>query len=177
MFIERTKQLLKDGGVAGIILPSSILSNTGIDTQAREIILKYFDVLAITEMGSNTFVATGTNTITLFLKRRNNAVAFNIEEAVKILFVNLQDVTINGIENPILKYIVHVWEDISFNEYKTLLLKSPNEKIKSHEIYQENDNKIKAKNLKTTTKKNYFMPFNSNILKLSRKSNCLGQRR
>ena len=50
LFIERTKQLLKDGGVAGIILPSSILSNTGIYTQTREIILKYFDVLAITEM-------------------------------------------------------------------------------------------------------------------------------
>jgi type I restriction enzyme M protein len=35
LFIERTKQLLKDGGVAGIILPSSILSNTGIYTNTR----------------------------------------------------------------------------------------------------------------------------------------------
>jgi type I restriction enzyme M protein len=146
LFIERTKQLLKDGGVAGVILPSSILGNTGIYTQTREIILKYFDVLAIAEMGSNTFMATGTNTVTLFLKRRNNADAFNIEEAVKKLFSNLQDVTINGIENPLQKYIAHVWEGISIDDYKTLLQKSPNETLKKHEIYQEYDKKVKAKN-------------------------------
>jgi len=43
LFVERTKQLLKDDGMAGIILPSSILSNGGIYTKAREIIFKYFD--------------------------------------------------------------------------------------------------------------------------------------
>ena len=146
LFIERTKQLLKDGGVAGIILPSSILSNTGIYTQTREIILKYFDVLAITELGSNTFMATGTNTVILFLKRRNNAGAFNIEEAIKKVFVSIQDVTINGIEKPLQKYISHVWDTISIDDYKTLLQKSPNEKIKQHEIYKEYIKKIKAKN-------------------------------
>lgn len=72
LFIERTKQLLKDGGVAGIILPSSILSNTGIYSKSREIILQYFDIVGVTELGSNTFMATGTNTVTLFLRRRNN---------------------------------------------------------------------------------------------------------
>jgi type I restriction enzyme M protein len=146
LFIERTKQLLKDGGVAGIILPNSILSTAGIYTQTREIILKYFDVLAIAEMGSNTFMATGTNTVTLFLKRRNNADAFNIEEAIKKLFVNQQDVTINGIEKPLQKYISHVWDTISIDDYKTLLQKSPNEKIQHHKIYKEYTKKIKAKN-------------------------------
>jgi len=146
LFIERAKQLLKDGGLAGIILPSSILSNSGIYTQTRAIILKYFEILAIAEMGSNTFMATGTNTVTLFLRRRNNADAPNIEEAIKKCFINLQDVTINGIENPISKYIVHVWEGISYNDYKTLLQKKPNEKIKENEIYREYKKKIKAKN-------------------------------
>jgi type I restriction enzyme M protein len=146
LFVERTKQLLKDGGVAGIILPGSILSNTGIYTQTREIILKYFNVLAIVEMGSKTFMATGTNTVTLFLKRRNNADAFNIEEAIKKVFVNLQDVTINGIEKPLQKYISHVWDTISIDDYKTLLQKTPNEKVEQHEIYQEYIKKIKAKN-------------------------------
>lgn len=146
LFIERTKQLLKDGGVAGIILPSSILSNTGIYTQTREIILKYFDILAITEMGSNTFMATGTNTVTLFLRRRNNADAFNIEEAVKRFFTNLQDVTINGIEQPIQKYVAHVWESLTIDDYKTLLQKTPNEKVEASEIYQEYKKKLKAKN-------------------------------
>jgi type I restriction enzyme M protein len=146
LFIERTKQLLKDGGVAGIILPSSILSNTGIYTQAREIILKYFDILAIAELGSNTFMATGTNTVTLFLRRRNNADAFNIEEAVKKCFANQQDHTINGIEKPIAKYVSHVWGTVSFDDYKTLLQKIPNDKIQQHELYQEYTRKIKAKN-------------------------------
>ncbi len=146
LFIERTKQLLKDGGVAGIILPSSILSNTGIYTQTREIILKYFEILGIAELGSNTFMATQTNTVTLFLRRRNNADAYNVEEAFKKCFVSLQDVTINGIEKPMAKYVAHVWDTISFDDYKTLLQKSPNTNIKQHEIYKEYTKKIKAKN-------------------------------
>jgi len=147
LFIERTKQLLKDGGVAGIILPSSILSNTGIYTKTREIILKYFDILAIVEMGSNTFMATGTNTVILFLKRRNNADWVNIKASVAKIFTYLQDITINGIENPISKYVAHVWEDISFEDYKTLLQKSPNKNIEQHEIYQEYQKKMKVKNV------------------------------
>ena len=146
LFVERTKQLLKDGGVAGIVLPSSILSNTGIYTQTRKIILKYFNVLAIAKMGSKTFMATGTNTVILFLKRRNNADSFNIEEAIKKVFVNLQDVTINGIEKPLQKYVSHVWGNISIDDYKTLLQKTPNEKVQQHEIYQEYINKIKDRN-------------------------------
>jgi type I restriction enzyme M protein len=146
LFIERTKQLLKDGGVAGIILPSSILSNTGIYGQTREIILKYFDILGITELGSGTFMATGTNTVTLFLRRRNNADAYNIEEAVKKFFTSFKDVTINGIESTVHKYVTHVWEGLKFEDYVTFLNQKPNEKVKSHELYKEYIKKIKAKN-------------------------------
>ena len=144
LFIERTKQLLKDGGVAGIILPDTILNNIGIHTKAREILFKHFDILAIAELGSNTFMATKTKTITLFLKRRNNAIAINIEEAIKKAFVNLQDITINGIEKPIAKYVAHVWDSISFEDYKTLLQKTPNKNIKQHEIYKEYTKEIPA---------------------------------
>jgi len=136
LFVERTKQLLKTDGIASIILPSSILSNTGIYTQAREIILKHFDIIAIAELGSGTFMATGTNTVTLFLKRRKDEILSKTEEALDNFFTNLQDVTINGIEKPISKYISHVWEDIKFSDYKTLLQKSPNKTIEEHEIYK-----------------------------------------
>lgn len=146
LFIERTKQLLKDGGIAGIILPSSILSGKGNYTKARELILQHFTIVAIAEFGSNTFMATGTNTVTLFLKRRNNYDAINIKNSVTTFFTNLNDVTINGVENPISKYIVHVWEGISFDDYKTLLIKTPNKTITEHEIYKEYKKKIKAKN-------------------------------
>lgn len=145
LFIERTKQLLKDGGVAGIILPSSILSNAGIYTQSREIILKYFDILAIAELGSNTFMATNTSTVTFFLRRRNNADATNIAEAVKKIFATQLDVTVNGIENPLTKYIAHTWEGISLDDYKTLITKTPNKKVSDHELYQEYKKKIKGK--------------------------------
>ena len=146
LFIERTKQLLKDGGVAGIILPSSILSNTGIYSKSREIILQYFDIIGITELGSNTFMATGTNTVTLFLRRRNNYESANIKIAVEKFFVNFQDVTINGIEKPVAKYINHVWEGISFDDYISLLKKEPNKAITEHDIYKEYQKKLKSKN-------------------------------
>ena len=148
LFIERTKQLLKDGGVAGIILPSSILSNTGIYSKSREIILQYFDIVAIAELGSNTFMATGTNTVTLFLRRRNNYESRNLRLAVDKFFKDFQDVTVNGIEKPITKYVNHVWENISFEDYVSLLKKEPNKTVVEHEIYKEYQKKLKYKNEK-----------------------------
>ena len=148
LFIERTKQLLKDGGIAGIILPSSILSNTGIYTKSREIILQYFDIIGITELGSNTFMATGTNTVVLFLRRRNNYESINLKIAVDKIFTTLLDVTTNGIEKPVAKYVNHVWQCISADDYLTLLKKEPNTTIAEHEIYTEYRKKIKARNEK-----------------------------
>lgn len=145
LFIERTKQLLKDGGIAGVILPSSILSNSGIYTKAREIILQYFDVIAIAELGSNTFMATNTNTVVLFLRRRDNYFAANTKSAVDTFFRTLNDVTINGIETPASKYVTHVWKGLDYADYVTLLQKSPNDKVKAHEIYAEYKKKISAK--------------------------------
>jgi type I restriction enzyme M protein len=146
LFIERTKQLLKDGGVAGIILPSSILSNTGIYSKSREIILQYFDIVAITELGSNTFMATGTNTVTLFLRRRKNYESKNLKIAVDKFFTDFLDVTLNGIEKPVTKYVNHVWEGLTFDDYVSLLKKTPNKAVAEHEIYKEYQKKIKAKN-------------------------------
>jgi len=145
LFIERTKHLLNDGGIAGIILPSSILSNTGIYTETREIILKYFEIIAIVKLSSNTFMATGTNTVVLFLRRRNNADWLNIKASVDKFTNNLQDITINGIEKPVSKYIAHTWEEITFEDYITLIQKLPNNKVKQLAIYQEYSKKIKAK--------------------------------
>ena len=145
LFVERTKQLLKDGGIAGVILPSSILSNSGIYTKAREIILQYFDIVAIAELGSNTFMATNTNTVVLFLRRRDNYFAANTKAAVDTYFRTLNDVTINGIETPASKYVAHVWEGLDYADYVTLLQKSPNDRVKANDIYQEYKNKISAK--------------------------------
>lgn len=69
-FVERSAQLLKAGGVAAIILPSSILSNGNIYTDCRKIILQNFNIIAIAEFGSGTFGKTPTTTITLFLEKK-----------------------------------------------------------------------------------------------------------
>ena len=69
-FIERAAQLLKAGGVAGIILPVSVLNKVGIYAQAREIILQKFDLVALVEFDSGTFGKTSTNTVTMFLRRK-----------------------------------------------------------------------------------------------------------
>lgn len=145
LFVERTKQLLKDGGIAGVILPSSILSNSGVYTKTREIILQYFDIVSIAELGSNTFMATNTNTVVLFLRRRDNYFAINTKVAVDTYFRTLNDVTINSIETPASKYVTHVWEGLDYADYVTLLQKSPNDKVKTHEIYIEYRKKFSSK--------------------------------
>lgn len=145
LFVERTKQLLKDGGIAGVILPSSILSNSGIYTKAREIILRYFEIVAIAELGGNTFMATNTNTVVLFLRRRDNYFAANTKSAVTTFFRTFNDVTINGIETPVSKYVAHVWKGLDYTDYVKLLQKEPDAKVKAHEIYAEYRKKSSAK--------------------------------
>ena len=145
LFVERMKQLLKDGGLAGIILPSSILTNSGIYTKTRELLLKYFEFVAITELGSNTFMATGTNTVVLFLRRRNNYEYVNLQQSVDKFFNTHTDGSINGIEHPVEKYINHVWEGLVLDDYLTLLNKQPNEKVQKHDLYREYKQKLKVK--------------------------------
>lgn len=73
-FIERAAQLLKSKGVAAIVLPVSILTKDGIYSHAREIILKYFDIIAIVVFEKDTFSKTNTSTITMFLRRKERNV-------------------------------------------------------------------------------------------------------
>ena len=70
LFVERIAQLLTSGGIAAVILPSSILSNdSSCYMGAREVILKNFMIRSIVQFGSKTFGATGTNTVVMFLER------------------------------------------------------------------------------------------------------------
>jgi len=142
LFIERTKQLLKEWGIASIILPSSILSNTWIYTKAREIILKNFDIISIVSFWSGTFMATGTNTVTLFMRKRNKYFAKNLEASINSFFTYLVDISLNNIENVISKYIDYVW-GVSFDDYKSLCQNSPNQNIKNTELFKDYSSKLK----------------------------------
>lgn len=93
-FIEKAKQLLHFDGVAAIILPSSVLTNGNIYIKTREILLKYFDLIAIVEFGSGTFGKTGTNTATLFLRRKQH------EPDISVHYQNRIEYWQNGNINP-----------------------------------------------------------------------------
>ncbi|MEI6435071.1 MAG: N-6 DNA methylase [Bacteroidota bacterium] len=88
VFIERTKQVLKYGGLAGVVLPTSIFESGGIYTKAREILLKYFEIKGITILGSKTFIATNVKTLIVFLKRRDDDFVKDREYITSDLFAN-----------------------------------------------------------------------------------------
>jgi type I restriction enzyme M protein len=133
LFIERTKQLLKEGGVAGVILPISILTNGGIYEKTREIIFKNFTFKAIVSLGSNAFMATGTKTIIAFLQKRNHNDYKNIEKEVdKFLEGGFVDVAVGGIKDAFSTYVRNVYE-MDFETYKQILAGQST----SHELSKE----------------------------------------
>lgn len=72
LFVERISQLLRPQGLAAVVLPASILSNSSNSYMAaREELMLNFYIRAIVSFGSKTFGATSTNTVTLFLERYN----------------------------------------------------------------------------------------------------------
>ncbi|WP_028488242.1 restriction endonuclease subunit S [Thiothrix lacustris] len=143
-FIERAQQLLAGDGVAGIIFPSSILSNADATyTAAREILLKYFDIVAIGEFGSGTFGKTGTNTVTLFLRRRaaQPQPADHYRNRVEQWFTTLADTNeaqrqgVFADEHFIKKYCHHI--GVECEDYKTLLLGDANQDLMQTEMFDE----------------------------------------
>ena len=152
-FIERAKQLLKPGGVAGIILPSSILSNDAtIYTNTREIILKYFQIVAITEFGSQTFGKTGTNTVTLFLRRKeeNPAPADHWKNRIVAWFTDNEADAVYNDSNYISNYCNHI--EVDAIQYKTLLSGNPSDELLKTEMFIDYkkafNNLTEIKNLK-----------------------------
>ena len=137
LFVERAIQLLKEGGVAGIVLPVSILTNVGIYEKTRELILKNFDIVAIQKLGDNAFMATGTKTIILFMRRKSNLAYSNIEKLVDKFLNDFKDITINGIEHAFSTYVNNIFEDISFEDYISILQDNLTEKARKSEIFDE----------------------------------------
>ena len=70
-FLERIHHLMVPEGVVGVIVPSGILSNKDtVRIHTRELLLQFFDLVGIAELGGETFSKTGTNTVVLFLRRK-----------------------------------------------------------------------------------------------------------
>lgn len=154
-FVERAKQLLAPGGVAAIILPSSILSNGGaVYTKAREIILQYFDIVAIAEFGSGTFGKTGTNTVTLFLRRKaeNPSISEHYKNRVSAWFNGdfMKD-DVFGDFDLLEAYCLYFGYELY--DYKTFLQNNPNQALLNTDTFKAYrtvfDKTSEIRNLKT----------------------------
>ena len=119
-FLERIHHLMAPGGIAGVIVPSSILSNTDtVHIHTREILLQFFDLVSIVELGSGTFGKTGTNTVVLYLKRKEKEQKPEVSEHYRN---RVDDFFEGDIENAeyqdeylIETYCEHI--DVSYEEY------------------------------------------------------------
>lgn len=126
-FLERAEQLLKPEGVAGIIVPSSVLSNEGLYTKARKRLLENFDIIAIAEFGSKTFGSTGTNTITLFLRKKkyppNEADFYRYAVERWFTNTNIEEADISIVETycEILGFDYHLYRELQTNQLEKLL--------------------------------------------------------
>ena len=165
-FLERAQQLLKPGAVMGIIVPSSILSNTdSMHIATRQILLKYFDFIAITELGGKTFAKAGVNTVVLFMRRKRERPepAVHFQNRVKDFFEDWATEAKNGGEyadlGSVRHYCAHI--GVHFEHYQTLLAGEPNAELLDSEIFKdyrrtfdattETKNRIASKDFKKLT--------------------------
>jgi len=161
-FLERAKQLLAPNGVAGIIVPTSILHNSdGIHIRTREILLKYFDFMSIVELGSKTFSKTPTPTVILFIKRKGlkPEVATHFENRIDDFFDDWdKEKDSNGgayqDANIISAYCEHL--DIELIQYEKILQNSLDDELFEIEIFEEYkkafENSTEIKNYKNKNK-------------------------
>ena len=166
LFVERAKQLIKEGGYAGIVLPVSLLTNDKVYIKTREIILKYFDIKGILALQDNAFMATGTKTIILLMQRRSNTYWEQINLAVKSFFENYHDVTVAGIEKAFSTFVETNYEDLAFDDYISVIKNSPTETAKQSEFYEEhkklNNDALKA--LEHDKMLYFFLSYNSKLV-------------
>ena len=109
LFVERISQLLRPQGLAAVVLPASILSNSSNSYMAaREELIQNFYIRAIVSFGSKTFGATGTNTVTLFLERYNEPprIAELTKDSVEAI-MNGNDITDFTDQQLLAEYLQH----------------------------------------------------------------------
>ena len=136
-FIERAAQLLKAGGVAGIVLPVSVLTKDGIYARAREVILQYFDVVSLAKFDKNTFGKTNTNTVTMFLRRKetNSSESEHYRCRVEDWFCGCRESDFVYQDAHLLDYYcTHMGYDIE--DYRQFLSGHINETLQSTEMFE-----------------------------------------
>ena len=150
-FLERAQQLLTPGGIAGIIVPSSILSNGKLYSKSRKMLLECFDIIAIAEFGSQTFGSTGTNTITLFLRKK----MYPPDEATFFKYAVKRWFSDEDIEDSDIKIIEAYCDNIGIDYSLYSEIKSENiDNLLELEMFKEYDEQYqKSKKAKNIAKK------------------------
>ena len=139
-FLERIYHLMAPDGVIGVIVPSSILSNTeSVHNRTRELLLQFFDLVSIAELGSGAFGKTGTNTVVLFLKRKakNPEPAAHYRNRVAEFFDGDDQVQYQD-DNLIETYCNHI--DVSYEEYTKLFAQTsldPLSNLLEYDIFKD----------------------------------------
>lgn len=136
-FVERAKQLLAPNAIAAIVLPQSILTNPNLHTHAREILLSYFDIIALSEFGTGTFGKAGVNTVVLFLRRKVTNPELCEHYRIRInAWFNQDHSQDNRYQDTQLlqRYCNHI--GINYDDYITLLTRQPNEELLNNDIFK-----------------------------------------
>ena len=164
-FIERAKHYLKQHGLMGIVLPSSVLSNGELFVKARELLFENFNILSIVSLGSRTFGSTGTNTIILFAQKvkKNSQGLVNtfIEKKDYTQYVNSK-----ALEDYIEKQHYNKQEYFAFMQDETL-----SSDLENHEIFADYKKNFKKTAVNKNLQKEWFKNssfFNSEIKEKSK---------
>ncbi|MBQ9182866.1 MAG: restriction endonuclease subunit S [Neisseriaceae bacterium] len=161
-FIERANQLLKDDAISAIILPISILSKDGVYKKAREIILQNFAIRAIVKFDKNTFGATGTETVVLFLqkyKTYQNNPAKSMKYADISSRIKYENLTDNSSFNENYLYDYCDFMGYDSKEYQLFLNSNLSENLKNHEVFQDYFKEFAEKTLKDLRKSKIYKSF------------------
>ena len=159
-FLERIHHLMAPNGVVGVIVPSSILSNTEtIHNRTREVLLQFFDLVSITKLGSGTFGKTGTNTVVLFLRQKTKPTdpSEHYRNRVEDFFEGDDESEEYHQDHHLIKsYCNHI--DVSYEEYIKLFAQTSREplsKLLEYDIFKEYEQDFEqsteVKNLKKST--------------------------
>lgn len=150
-FVERAKHFLRQNGLLGIVLPSSILSNDdAITVKTRELLFAHFNILSIVSLGSRTFGSTGTNTIILFAQK----VKKNAEGLLEHFIANdryEQYTNYEAIDSYIEKQGYNKEAYFAFMQTDTL-----QDILENHEIFREYKSAFKKSPIKKATQAEWF---------------------
>ena len=149
-FIERAKYFLKNHGILGIVLPSSILTNGELYKKTRELLFENFNILSIVSLGQGTFGSTGTKTIILFAQKvKKNS--FGLVES----FITKKDYTQYTIHKALDDYLVK--QNYNKDDYFALMRDNKlNKNLEEHQVFANYRSNFKRKEITKAKQKEWF---------------------